>query len=76
MDQSEHSIPHDLYARLGTSCPAVGADARCVRTAIDAERLVLHVSHCSSALIGKHGKDLPFATAIKLMRLFGTACKP
>ena len=74
MDQSEHSISaHDIYARLGTSCPAVGADARCVRTAIDAERLVLHVTHCNT---GKYGKDLPSAAVIKLLPLAGTACKP
>jgi hypothetical protein len=76
MDQSKHSIPNDLYARLGTNCLTEGAYVCCVSSAIDAERLVLHVSHCSSAMIEKRGKDLPSAAVVKLMPLAGTACKP
>jgi len=76
MDQSKHSIPHDLYARLGANCLTEGADVCCVSSVIDAERLVLHVSHCSSAMIEERGKDLPSAAVIKLMPLAGTVCKP
>jgi hypothetical protein len=71
MDQSEHSIsPHDLYARLGTSFPAVGADACCVRTAIDAEWLFL--LHCFPDTIAK---DIRSAAVIKLLPLAGKKCK-
>jgi hypothetical protein len=76
MDQGKHSIPYGLYARLGAIGPTVGVDVCCVSSAIDAERLVLHVFHCSSEMIEKHGKDLPSAAVIELMPLAGTACKP
>jgi hypothetical protein len=76
MDQTKHSIPHDLYARLGANCLTEGVDVCCVASAIDAERLVLHVFHCSSDTIEKRGRGLPSAAVIKLMPLAGTACMP
>jgi hypothetical protein len=72
MDQSEHSIPHDLYARLAANSLTEGADVCCVRTAIDAERFFLLAIHSPDAI----EKDLRSAAVIRLLPLAGTVCKP